>query len=49
MSLIAKEVDLTGVRGHRLSEVENDFNISHQNNNSALVITFNEEKSRLMM
>ncbi|MGE7924993.1 ABC transporter substrate-binding protein [Viridibacillus arvi] len=44
MSLIAKEVDLTGVRGHRLSEVENDFNISHQNNNSALIITFNEEK-----
>lgn len=44
MSLLAGEVDLTGVPGHRVSEVEGSFNISHQNNNSSLIITFNEEK-----
>lgn len=44
MSLIAGEVDVTGVPGHRVPEVEGDFNISHQNNNSSLIITFNQEK-----
>lgn len=44
MNLLAGEVDLTGVPGHRVAEVEGSFNISHQNNNSSLIITFNEEK-----
>ncbi|WP_249870520.1 ABC transporter substrate-binding protein [Oceanobacillus saliphilus] len=44
MNLIAGEVDVTGVPGHRVSEVEDSFNISHQNNNSTLIITFNQEK-----
>ncbi|WP_067725962.1 ABC transporter substrate-binding protein [Oceanobacillus damuensis] len=44
MNLLAGEVDVTGVPGHRVSEVEDSFNISHQNNNSTLIITFNQEK-----
>lgn len=44
MNLLAGEVDLTGVPGHRVPEVEGNFNISHQNNNSSLIITFNQEK-----
>jgi peptide/nickel transport system substrate-binding protein len=44
MSLLAGEVDVTGVPGHRVAEVEGSFNISHQNNNSSLIITFNQEK-----
>lgn len=44
MNLLADEVDLTGVPGHRVPEVEGSYNISHQNNNSSLIITFNEEK-----
>ncbi|TQR20552.1 ABC transporter substrate-binding protein [Psychrobacillus vulpis] len=44
MALKAKEVDLTGVPANRLAEVENDFNIRKQNNNSTLVVTFNQER-----
>ena len=44
MALKAKEVDLTGVPANRLAEVENDFTISKQNNNSSLIVTFNHEK-----
>lgn len=44
MNLLAGEVDLTSVPGHRVSEVEADFNMTHQNNNSTLIITFNGEK-----
>lgn len=44
MNLLADEVDVTGVPGHRVSEVEGTFNVSHQNNNSSLIITFNQAK-----
>ncbi|RLL43980.1 DNA-binding protein [Oceanobacillus piezotolerans] len=44
MNLLADEVDLTGVPGHRVPEVEGTYNVTHQNNNSSLIITFNEEK-----
>lgn len=43
MALQGGEVDLTSVPAHRISEVENDFNINHQDNNSSLIITFNHE------
>lgn len=44
MALKANEVDLTGVPANRLAEVENDFKIQKQNNNSSLVVTFNHER-----
>lgn len=44
MTLLAGEVDLTGVPAERLAEVEKDFNITKQNNNSSLIVTFNQEK-----
>jgi peptide/nickel transport system substrate-binding protein len=44
MNLLAGEVDLTGVPGHRVAEVEDSFNVTHQNNNSSLIITFNGEQ-----
>ncbi|UPW84688.1 ABC transporter substrate-binding protein [Lysinibacillus sp. Ag94] len=45
MSLMANEVDLTSVPWQRVSEVENNYNLSHQNNNSSLIVTFNEMKA----
>ncbi|WP_431030529.1 ABC transporter substrate-binding protein [Lysinibacillus sp. LZ02] len=45
MSLLANEVDLTSVPWQRVSEVEGSFNTSNQNNNSSLIITFNETKA----
>lgn len=45
MSLMANEVDLTSVPWHRVSEVEGSYNLSHQNNNSSLIVTFNETKA----
>lgn len=45
MSLMANEVDLTSVPWQRISEVEGSYNLSHQNNNSALIVTFNESKA----
>ncbi|GAA3349101.1 ABC transporter substrate-binding protein [Lysinibacillus sp. FSL M8-0216] len=45
MSLMANEVDLTSVPWHRVSEVEGGYNLTHQNNNSSLIITFNETKA----
>jgi len=45
MSLMANEVDLTSVPWQRVSEVEGNFNLSHQNNNSSLIVTFNETKA----
>ncbi|MFJ7737720.1 ABC transporter substrate-binding protein [Lysinibacillus sp. NPDC097287] len=45
MSLIANEVDVTSVPWHRVGEVEGSYNLSHQNNNSSLVVTFNETKA----
>ena len=44
MNLLANEVNLTGIPGHRVSEVEGNYNVSHQNNNSSLIITFNGDK-----
>ncbi|HWI47378.1 MAG TPA: ABC transporter substrate-binding protein [Rummeliibacillus sp.] len=44
MSLLSNEVDLTSVPGHRLPEVEKNYNVTHQNNNSSLIITFNEDR-----
>ncbi|WP_017378544.1 ABC transporter substrate-binding protein [Paenisporosarcina sp. TG-14] len=43
MALQADEYDLTSVPAHRISEVENDFKLEYQQNNSSLIITFNEE------
>ncbi|MFJ8086635.1 ABC transporter substrate-binding protein [Lysinibacillus sp. NPDC095746] len=45
MSLMANEVDLTSIPWQRVSEVENNYNLSHQNNNSSLIVTFNEMKA----
>ena len=45
MSLLANEVDLTSVPWQRVSEVEGSYNTSHQNNNSSLIVTFNESKA----
>lgn len=44
MNLLADEVDLTGVPWHRVAEVEGNYNVTHQNNNSSLIITFNQDK-----
>jgi peptide/nickel transport system substrate-binding protein len=44
MALQGKELDLTSVPAHRISEVENDFNLNHQDNNSSLIIAFNNER-----
>lgn len=44
MALQGKELDLTSIPAHRISEVENDFNLNHQDNNSSLVIAFNNER-----
>lgn len=43
MALQAGEYDLTSVPAHRIPEVENDFKLEYQQNNSSLIITFNEE------
>lgn len=45
MSLLANEVDVTAVPWQRVNEVTDNFNTSHQNNNSSLVVTFNETKA----
>lgn len=45
MSLMANEVDLTSVPWQRVSEVGDNYNLSHQNNNSSLIVTFNETKA----
>lgn len=45
MSLLAKEVDVTAVPWQRVNEVPDSYNTSHQNNNSSLVVTFNETKA----
>ncbi|QDQ02472.1 DNA-binding protein [Lysinibacillus fusiformis] len=45
MSLMANEVDLTSVPWQRVSEVEGSHTLSHQNNNSSLIVTFNETKA----
>ncbi|ATP40014.1 DNA-binding protein [Solibacillus sp. R5-41] len=45
MSLMANEVDLTSVPWQRVSEVEGSHALSHQNNNSSLIVTFNETKA----
>ncbi|WP_438314378.1 ABC transporter substrate-binding protein [Sporosarcina sp. FA9] len=44
MALQGNELDITSIPAHRIPEVENDFTINKQQNNSALVITFNHEK-----
>lgn len=44
MTLQANEIDLTSVPAHRIPEVENDFKLEYQQNNSSLIITFNQEK-----
>lgn len=44
MALQGGEMDLTSVPAHRISEVEDDFNVNHQDNNSSLVVTFNHER-----
>ena len=44
MALLANEVDLTGVPWARMDEVTDKFNTTKQQNNSSLVVTFNEEK-----
>lgn len=44
MALQGNELDLTSVPAHRIAEVENDFNVSHQDNNSSLIIAFNNDK-----
>lgn len=44
MALQGGEVDITSVPAHRISEVEDDFNVNHQDNNSSLVVTFNHER-----
>lgn len=44
MALLANEVDLTGVPWARMGEVTDEFNTTKQQNNSSLVVTFNEEK-----
>lgn len=44
MALQGNEIDITSIPAHRIPEVENDFNINKQQNNSALVVTFNHEK-----
>ena len=45
MALQGGEIDLTSVPAHRISEVESDFNVNHQDNNSSLIITFNHERA----
>lgn len=45
MSLLANEVDVTAVPWQRVNEVTDNYNTSHQNNNSSLVVTFNETKA----
>lgn len=45
MSLLANEVDVTAVPWQRVNEVTDSYNTSHQNNNSSLVVTFNETKA----
>lgn len=45
MSLMANEVDLTSVPWQRVNEVEDSHHLSHQNNNSSLIVTFNETKA----
>lgn len=44
LGLQAGELDLTRVLAHQIPEVENNFNLNHQDNNSALVITMNLER-----
>ncbi len=45
MSLLANEVDVSAVPWQRVNEVTDAFNTSHQNNNSSLVVTFNQTKA----
>lgn len=44
MALLANEVDLTSIPWARIDEVTDEFNTTQQQNNSSLVVTFNEEK-----
>lgn len=44
LAMQAGELDLTGIKANRIPEVENDFKLNYQDNNSSLVITFNEAK-----
>lgn len=44
LALQAGELDLSGVKANRIPEVENDFKLNYQDNNSSLVITFNQDK-----
>lgn len=44
MALLANEVDLTSIPWARIDEVTDEFNTMQQQNNSSLVVTFNEEK-----
>lgn len=44
LALQAGEIDLTRVLAHRIPEVENDFKLNYQDNNSSLVITMNQDR-----
>lgn len=44
LSMKAGEVDIMDIPSHRIPEVENDFNLIYQQNNSTLLIGFNQDR-----
>ena len=44
LALQAGELDFTAVPANRIPEVENDFKLNFQDNNSSLIITYNQDR-----
>ena len=44
LALQAGELDFTAVPANRIPEVENDFKLNYQDNNSSLIITYNQDR-----
>lgn len=44
LALQSGEIDLTGVIRHQIPQIENDFTLNYQENNSALIISMNQDR-----